>query len=73
MPRARIPIVAPDEETGELYSLSLGSPAQCGTTITTHEHNGHHGVENDGFTGAFFFRTSSTTITGRLSSPDISP
>ena len=23
-------------------------------TITTHEHNGHHGAENDGFTGAFF-------------------
>jgi FtsP/CotA-like multicopper oxidase with cupredoxin domain len=26
-------------------------------TITTHEHNGHHGAENDGFTGAFFFPT----------------
>jgi FtsP/CotA-like multicopper oxidase with cupredoxin domain len=24
-------------------------------TITTHEHNGHHGAENDGFTHAFFF------------------
>ena len=24
-------------------------------TITTHEHNGHHGAENDGYTGAFFF------------------
>jgi FtsP/CotA-like multicopper oxidase with cupredoxin domain len=24
-------------------------------TITTHEHNGHNGAENDGFTGAFFF------------------
>jgi manganese oxidase len=24
-------------------------------TISTHEHNGHHGSENDGFTGAFFF------------------
>src|ERR1041384_1167580 len=24
-------------------------------TIPTHEHNGHHGAENDGFTGAFFF------------------
>src|SRR5438105_8761221 len=24
-------------------------------TITTHEPNGHHGAENDGFTGAFFF------------------
>ena len=24
-------------------------------TITTHLHNGHHGAENDGFTGAFFF------------------
>jgi FtsP/CotA-like multicopper oxidase with cupredoxin domain len=22
---------------------------------TTHEHNGHHGAENDGFTGAYFF------------------
>ena len=24
-------------------------------TISTHEHNGHHGAESDGFTGAFFF------------------
>src|SRR5258705_2758693 len=24
-------------------------------TISTHEHNGHHGAENDGFSGAFFF------------------
>ncbi len=24
-------------------------------TISTHEHNGHHGAENDGFTGAFYF------------------
>jgi FtsP/CotA-like multicopper oxidase with cupredoxin domain len=24
-------------------------------TISTHEHNGHHGAENDGFTGAWFF------------------
>src|SRR5262249_10226560 len=24
-------------------------------TIPTHEHNGHHGAENDGFTGAYFF------------------
>ena len=24
-------------------------------TISTHLHNGHHGAENDGFTGAFFF------------------
>jgi FtsP/CotA-like multicopper oxidase with cupredoxin domain len=24
-------------------------------TISTHEHNGHHGAENDGFAGAFFF------------------
>lgn len=24
-------------------------------TITTHRHNGHHGAESDGFTGAFFF------------------
>ncbi|PYJ64407.1 MAG: copper oxidase, partial [Verrucomicrobia bacterium] len=24
-------------------------------TVSTHEHNGHHGAENDGFTGAFFF------------------
>src|SRR5436853_3793696 len=24
-------------------------------TISTHEPNGHHGAENDGFTGAFFF------------------
>src|SRR5262245_7927321 len=24
-------------------------------TISTHEHNGHHGAEKDGFTGAFFF------------------
>jgi len=26
-----------------------------GITISTHEHNGHHGAENDGLTGAFFF------------------
>jgi manganese oxidase len=24
-------------------------------TTSTHEHNGHHGAENDGFTGAYFF------------------
>lgn len=24
-------------------------------TTTTHEHNGHHGAESDGFTGAYFF------------------
>ncbi|HLG13689.1 MAG TPA: multicopper oxidase domain-containing protein [Blastocatellia bacterium] len=24
-------------------------------TISTHKHNAHHGAENDGFTGAFFF------------------
>src|SRR5712691_13206322 len=24
-------------------------------TLSTHEQNGHHGAENDGFTGAFFF------------------
>lgn len=24
-------------------------------TISTHEHNGHHGAENDGFAGAYFF------------------
>jgi FtsP/CotA-like multicopper oxidase with cupredoxin domain len=24
-------------------------------TLTTHLHNGHHGAENDGFAGAFFF------------------
>ena len=24
-------------------------------TLSTHEHNGHHGAESDGFTGAFFF------------------
>ena len=24
-------------------------------TLSTHEHNGHHGSENDGFTGAYFF------------------
>jgi manganese oxidase len=24
-------------------------------TLTTHEHNGHHGAENDGFTGAYSF------------------
>ena len=33
-------------------------------TISTHEHNGHHGAENDGFTGAYFFPASSMTITG---------
>ena len=24
-------------------------------SLSTHEHNGHHGAENDGFSGAFFF------------------
>ena len=24
-------------------------------TISTHEHNGHHGAENDGFAGAYFY------------------
>ncbi len=24
-------------------------------TLTLHEHNGHHGAENDGFTGAYFY------------------
>ena len=24
-------------------------------TLSTHNHNGHHGAENDGFTGAYFF------------------
>jgi len=24
-------------------------------TISTHEHNGHHGAESDGFTGAYFY------------------
>jgi hypothetical protein len=24
-------------------------------TISTHEHNGHHGAENDGFTGVYFY------------------
>jgi manganese oxidase len=24
-------------------------------TLSTHEHNGHHGAESDGFTGAFFY------------------
>ncbi|MDB5883877.1 MAG: hypothetical protein JWR74_48 [Polaromonas sp.] len=24
-------------------------------TLSTHEHNGHHGAESDGFTGAYFF------------------
>ena len=41
-------------------------------TISTHEHNGHHGAENDGFTGAFFFPASSTTTTGRSCSPGTS-
>jgi hypothetical protein len=36
-------------------------------TISTHEHNGHHGAENDGFTWRLFFPGCSTTITGRSS------
>ena len=33
-----------------------GRTAASGATRSrTHEHNGHHGAENDGFTGAFFF------------------
>jgi len=38
-------------------------------TISTHEHNGHHGAENDGFTGAFFFPNSTTITTGLSCSP----
>ncbi len=34
-------------------------------TISTHEHNGHHGAENDGFTGAFFFPRSNGRQPGR--------
>ena len=26
-------------------------------SMSTHDHNGHHGAENDGFTGAYFFPT----------------
>ena len=32
-------------------------------SISTHEHNGHHGAENDGFTGAYFWPDDSTIIT----------
>jgi FtsP/CotA-like multicopper oxidase with cupredoxin domain len=45
-----------------LFRHRNGLPANQNTnggfgrhTISTHEHNGHHGAENDGFTGAFFF------------------
>jgi len=31
-------------------------------TISTHEHNGHHGAENDGFAGEFFFPNQFSTI-----------
>jgi FtsP/CotA-like multicopper oxidase with cupredoxin domain len=38
------------------FSQSENGPTGFGRhTISTHEHNGHHGAENDGFTGAFFF------------------
>jgi FtsP/CotA-like multicopper oxidase with cupredoxin domain len=45
-----------------LFRHHNGLPADCKQnggfgrhTISTHEHNGHHGAENDGFTGAYFF------------------
>ena len=45
-----------------LFRHHNGLPADCKKnggfgrhTISTHEHNGHHGAENDGFTGAYFF------------------
>jgi len=45
-----------------LFRHHNGLPADCRLnggfgrhTISTHEHNGHHGAENDGFTGAYFF------------------
>ena len=34
--------------------VKLGLFTAAGTT-STHEHNAHHGAENDGFTGAYFF------------------
>jgi len=41
------------------HNVLPADPAQNGgfglNSISTHEHNGHHGAENDGFTGAYFF------------------
>jgi CheY-like chemotaxis protein len=45
MPPIRILIVAPDEETGELYSLSLGSPAHCGTKIVLDTEAAHEALD----------------------------
>jgi hypothetical protein len=42
-------------------------------TITTHEHNGHHGAENDGFTGAFFFPNQFYDYHWPIVLPGISP
>ncbi len=50
--------------TPMLFRLRNGLPADVAQngvnafglhTITQHEHNGHHGAENDGFTGAYFY------------------
>ncbi len=38
------------------YSVTQNGVNNFGKhTLTTHEHNAHHGSENDGFTGAYFF------------------
>ncbi|HEU5176899.1 MAG TPA: multicopper oxidase domain-containing protein, partial [Burkholderiales bacterium] len=38
------------------FDIKQNGPNAFGRhTISTHEHNGHHGAENDGFTGAYFW------------------
>src|SRR5205823_6167221 len=52
------PIWAHQEFTRFTPAISIQATQDGGFgrhTITIHQHNGHHGAENDGFTGAYFF------------------
>ena len=55
MARYGVPILM-REHNGLPFSISANGVNAFGRhTITTHEHNAHHGAENDGFTGAYFY------------------
>jgi hypothetical protein len=50
-----VPILFRDHN-GLPFDITQNGPNNFGRhTLTTHEHNGHHGAENDGFTGAYFY------------------
>jgi manganese oxidase len=43
-------------QNGTPFSISSNGVNAFGRhTLSTHEHNAHHGAENDGFTGAYFY------------------